>query len=69
MPRFFTGDELGNIKSLRYTEDKLELNMIYDGSSADKLKSIQALSTTFISNGSRLVRNIYSPPCQRVQDF
>ena len=71
MPRFLTGDELGNIKSLRYTGNNTELETIHDGLSTGKLKSIQALSVTSTSepDGTRLVRNIHSIPWQGVQDF
>lgn len=52
MPRFFTGDELGNIKSLRYTGNNLELMTVHDGSSTGKLKGIQAMA---IASTSKLV--------------
>ncbi|TFY66144.1 hypothetical protein EVG20_g4943 [Dentipellis fragilis] len=52
MPRFLAGDELGNIKSLKYIaaekpgETKAEVSTIYDGSEGGKEKAIQALSVS-----------------------
>lgn len=60
MPRFFTGDELGNVKSLRYIENTLELKTIYDGSNTGKLKSIQALSVASTSDGTKLVASAHA---------
>lgn len=60
MPRFITGDELGNIKALQYSpekEIKVDLRTIYDGSSSGKIKGIQALSVSSSPSGEKLVRN------------
>ena len=67
MPRFLTGDELGNIKSLRHHESNSELKTIHDGSSTGKLKGIQALSMASASDGSKLVRIHVKPLCQDTQ--
>lgn len=69
MPRFLTGDELGNIKSLRYAENSLELKTIYDGSNIGKAKGVQALSIVSTTSGARLVRNIFHTRCNGVQNF
>ncbi|KAA1469473.1 hypothetical protein DENSPDRAFT_878950 [Dentipellis sp. KUC8613] len=52
MPRFLAGDELGNIKSLKYNpaqkpgEAKAEVSTIYEGSEGGKEKAIQALAVS-----------------------
>src|SRR5882762_4849277 len=69
MPRFLTGDELGNIKSLRYAENNLELKTIYDGSNIGKAKGVQALSIVSTTSGARLVRNIFHTRYNGVQNF
>lgn len=61
MPRFFTGDELGNIKSLYYRPDqeiKTDLSTLHDGSESGKAKAIQALSTASTLSGATLVRTL-----------
>lgn len=58
MSRFLTGDELGNIKSLKYNVDaetRTELKTIYDGSSFGKLKGVQRLAIASTPNGTKLV--------------
>ena len=49
MPRFFTGDELGSVKSIRYAQDveskqwKPEVTVLSGDSSAGRVKAIQKL--------------------------
>lgn len=58
MPRFLTGDELGNIKSLRHSpgENKIEVKTIHNGMANDRPNSIDALAITSYSGSSKLVR-------------
>ena len=68
MPRFLTGDELGNIKALQYssnnnTKGALRLRILYDGSNSGRTKGIQALSISSSPSGEKMVRN--SPPSRR----
>ena len=66
MPRFLTGDELGNIKSLQYSPNnntKGALRILYDGSNSGRTKGIQALSISSSHSGEKMVRN--SPPSRR----
>jgi len=50
MPRFLTGDELGNIKSLRCTtsskpvDTKVDVYTLFDGSKTGREKAVQALT-------------------------
>lgn len=50
MPRFFTGDELGAIKSVKYTHDveskqwKPEVTVLAGDASAGRVKAIQKLT-------------------------
>ncbi|KAH7930829.1 hypothetical protein BV22DRAFT_1190936 [Leucogyrophana mollusca] len=49
MPRFLTGDELGNIKSVRYSpaeanETRVQLKTLHDGSTGKKKKSTSKLA-------------------------
>ncbi|KAI0046124.1 hypothetical protein FA95DRAFT_1494459 [Auriscalpium vulgare] len=47
MSRFFTGDELGSIKSVTYTPDaetKLTVALLHDGSEAGKTRAVQKLA-------------------------
>ncbi|KDQ61054.1 hypothetical protein JAAARDRAFT_152067 [Jaapia argillacea MUCL 33604] len=61
MPQFFTGDELGNIKSLSYSTTSkasakpTEPITLHDGSSFGKEKAIQALAIGSTSAGEKLV--------------
>lgn len=59
MPRFLTGDELGNIKSVRYTPDVAEgeaksaIKTLYNGKSS----GVQVLAITPRPGGSQSVRS------------
>ncbi|KAG6337208.1 hypothetical protein ID866_1880 [Astraeus odoratus] len=49
MPRFFTGDELGSIKSVSYdanapSETKIHLKTVYDGTATGRTRGIQRLA-------------------------
>ncbi|KAG9318436.1 hypothetical protein JVU11DRAFT_527 [Chiua virens] len=49
MPRFLTGDELGNIKSVSYDpnalpEHKLSLKTLHDGTSNGRTRGVQKLA-------------------------
>lgn len=61
MPRFLTGDELGNVKTLRYSPDapkdtaKVEGKTIHKGNAENPVKAIQKLALLSAS-GSKLVR-------------
>lgn len=62
MSRFITGDELGNIKVIKYSADaepKTELKTVHDGSATGKLKTVQRLAIASTSNGPKLVRPLY----------
>ena len=65
MPRFLVGDELGNIKTIRYNNssgpsdvEKTVTRTIYNDSNVDGVskKAIQVLDVGPPSNGSQLVR-------------
>ncbi|KII88580.1 hypothetical protein PLICRDRAFT_629267 [Plicaturopsis crispa FD-325 SS-3] len=63
---FLTGDELGNIKTLRYfpegTADgqKTEVKTIHDGTSGEKPKGVQKLCIGSSSDGKKLLAAAYS---------
>lgn len=66
---FLTGDELGNIKTLRYfaegTADgqKTEVKTIHDGTSGEKPKGVQKLCIGSSSDGKKLVSTELFSPC------
>jgi hypothetical protein len=55
MPRFFSGDELGNIKALTYlsAESKVTVETLYDGSGKGKHRAVQKMA---VSTDGQLVR-------------
>ncbi|THH13434.1 hypothetical protein EW146_g6788 [Bondarzewia mesenterica] len=58
MPRFLTGDELGNIKSLKYTvldAPKAEISTLYTRSESGKEKCIQALTVAPSSQEKKII--------------
>ncbi|EIM89890.1 uncharacterized protein STEHIDRAFT_36630, partial [Stereum hirsutum FP-91666 SS1] len=55
MPRFLTGDELGNIKSITYPSASTstpEATLLHDGSAGGKSRAIQALAVSSSSGAS-----------------
>ncbi|KAI0064617.1 hypothetical protein BV25DRAFT_1781958, partial [Artomyces pyxidatus] len=60
MPRFLTGDELGNIKSFRYSpsDGKSDVATLRDGSETGKLRSVQRM--TVAASGSKLVATAHA---------
>jgi hypothetical protein len=76
MSRFLIGDELGNIKTVRYTSpsasepsdaEKITSRTIYsDNARGSSHNAIQALAVGPQSNGSQLVRTP-SQPCLTVE--
>src|SRR5580692_7360662 len=61
MPRFLTGDELGNIKAFKYVpssgaESKVTVTTLYDGSGKGKERAVQKLAITPTSGDGPLVR-------------
>ena len=59
MPRFFSGDELGNIKALTYSKVDPKVNVVtlYDGSSRGKHRAVQKIAvSTAPTDGQLLVR-------------
>ena len=56
MPRFFSGDELGNIKALTYlpSESKVTVETLYDGSGKGKDRAVQKMA---VSMDGQLVRD------------
>jgi hypothetical protein len=48
MPRFFSGDELGNIKALNYlpAESKVTVETLYDGSGKGKHRAVQKMAVS-----------------------
>lgn len=48
MPRFFSGDELGNIKALTYlpSESKVTVETLYDGSGKGKHRAVQKMAVS-----------------------
>ena len=61
MPRFFTGDELGNVKSFEYapslkTESKVTITTFYDGSGKGKECAVQKLAIHTSGDGPIVVR-------------
>ncbi|KAF8268881.1 hypothetical protein EI94DRAFT_1771451 [Lactarius quietus] len=61
MPRFFSGDELGNIKALSYlpaskADSKVTLTTLYDGSDKGKRRAVQKMAvSTSPTDGQLLV--------------
>ena len=61
MPRFYTGDELGSIKSVHYTRDveskqwKAESSILVGDASAGRVKAIQKLALHANEDDSALV--------------
>lgn len=54
MPRFFSGDELGNIKALTYLPaSKVTVETLYDGSGKGKHRAVQKMA---VSTDGQLVR-------------
>ncbi|KAN0140840.1 WD40-repeat-containing domain protein [Lactarius tabidus] len=55
MPRFFSGDELGNIKALTYlsAESKVTVETLYDGSGKGKHRAVQKMAVS--TDGQLLV--------------
>jgi hypothetical protein len=56
MSRFFTGDELGNIKSFKYVpsstaDSNVTVSTLYDGSGKGKERAVQKLATSTSGDG------------------
>lgn len=63
MPRFYTGDELGNVKSIYCSESPdgawiIESSIVHEAKEADKSKALQKLSVHSSQDGT-LVRVTY----------
>ncbi len=61
MPRFFSGDELGNIKALTYlpaskADSKVTVVTLYDGSGKGKHRAVQKLAVSTSPTDGQLVR-------------
>ena len=61
MPRFFSGDELGNIKALTYppaskADSKATVVTLYDGSGKGKHRAVQKMAVSTSSTDRQLVR-------------
>lgn len=67
MPRFLTGDELGNIKAFKYVpssraESKVTVTTLYNGSGKGKERAVQKLAITPTSGDGPLVRQVPTRP-------
>ena len=61
MSRFITGDELGNIKTIKYSADAeltTVLKTVHDGSATGKTKAVRRLAIATTSSGSKLVGRV-----------
>jgi ribosome biogenesis protein NSA1 len=57
MPRFVSGDELGNIKALTYKPDsKATVVTFYDGSGKGKHRAVQKIALSTSPTDGQLVR-------------
>ncbi len=61
--RFFTGDQLGNIKSFNYipsstAQSKVTISTLYDGSDKGKERAVQKLAIQTSPDGPPVVRQI-----------
>ena len=57
MPRFFSGDELGNIKALTYRADSKTTGVtLYDGSGKGKHRAVQKIAVSTSTTDGQLVR-------------
>jgi ribosome biogenesis protein NSA1 len=61
MPRFFSGDELGNIKALTYlsaskADSKVTVATLYDGSGKGKHRAVQKMAVSTSPADGQLVR-------------
>ena len=66
MPRFVTGDELGNIKSFNYqpsstAQSKVTVSTLYDGTDKGKQRAVQKLAIHASGDGP-LVRQSAQEP-------
>jgi ribosome biogenesis protein NSA1 len=69
MPRFLTGDELGNIKSLKYlpssrADSKVTVTTLFNGSVKGKERAAQKLAVSTLGDGP-VVRDQVNP-CEAV---
>lgn len=72
MPRFVTGDELGNIKSFNYVpsstaQSKVAVSTLYDGADKGKQRAVQKLAVHTSGDGGPLVRQSPTWPSSRTR--